>query len=352
MAATDHNSHPLLTSLPAHSSPPYHANRTNRAAQLTLALLGSFGLWMFGLLFVSGILFDIVAVLTGYNIFLSHTDDHFLLASVVGWCAVLLLPIGLIGWWLLRRIRLYFWRVSRWVLLGCTVGCCLILGGVSLTQYAIAIGQPEASCDLNATMQNAIDATYPIATEDALGTAFAINSLGTLVTAYHVIKGANQVSVDWASGAEPVKVLQVDPDYDLAVLQYNHATPACSPLSEHYAAPDSVYAFGWPDNTFNSGQPSISKGIISRIIDSQDIYNSTRQASAGLMFVQTDAAINAGNSGGPLVNACGAVGVIDGISTSASSDATTDQSAGGRAEGISYAVSTKTLELFLSRFSS
>ena len=134
----------------------------------------------------------------------------------------------------------------------------------------------------------------------ALGSGFIIDPSGVVVTNNHVIDNAQQVSVTLSDGTEyPARIVGRDSKEDLAVLQVKADRPLPSvPLghSDEARIGDWVLAIGNPFGL--SG--TVTAGIIS---------SRKRNVDHGLYddFIQTDAAINHGNSGGPLFNLKGEV---------------------------------------------
>ena len=137
-------------------------------------------------------------------------------------------------------------------------------------------------------------------TVSSLGSGFVIDPDGIVVTNNHVIEGADEIVVNFVDGSSlPAELLGTDPKTDIAILK---VTPP-SPLdfvsfgdSTIARVGDWVLAIG---NPFGLGG-SVSAGIISA---------RNRDISSGPYddFIQTDAAINRGNSGGPLFNMDGEV---------------------------------------------
>jgi serine protease Do len=131
-----------------------------------------------------------------------------------------------------------------------------------------------------------------------------INAQGYILTNYHVVQGAQQVKVKLSNGKEVnAKVVNYDQNYDVAVVKItdNVQVPAVVELgdSDNLQVGESVVAIGNPLGTDFFG--SVTTGIVSalnRKIDG-DANNSS--------YIQTDAAINSGNSGGPLINSRGQV---------------------------------------------
>jgi len=159
-----------------------------------------------------------------------------------------------------------------------------------------------------------IDAVVPIATDLGTGTGFAVNDGSTILTAYHVIEGAKTIYANYSSGSVDMQVIATAPQYDLALLKISKPTTTFFNLSDTYNTADEVYAYGYPGNSLTAGPPSLSKGIISRVIDLASLRMTSQDAADGLELVQTDTAINPGNSGGPLIGKCGVVGIVSFIS--------------------------------------
>lgn len=132
----------------------------------------------------------------------------------------------------------------------------------------------------------------------AAGSGVILDSRGYIVTNHHVIAGANEVSVQLADGRRAkARVVGSDPDTDLAVLQVSLRPLPLITIgrSDQLAVGDVVLAIG---NPLALGQ-TVTQGIVS----------ATGRGQLGLAqfesFIQTDAAINLGNSGGALVDAAG-----------------------------------------------
>ncbi|MGD0493976.1 MAG: trypsin-like peptidase domain-containing protein [Steroidobacteraceae bacterium] len=133
----------------------------------------------------------------------------------------------------------------------------------------------------------------------SLGSGFVIREDGLIVTNRHVVVGARTVRVRIADGREfPARIVGADAVTDLALLKIDAGRLPALRLgsSQTVAVGDAVIAIG---NPYGLGQ-SVSAGIVSargRILE-DDPY---------IDFLQTDAAINRGNSGGPLVTVDGTV---------------------------------------------
>ncbi len=137
---------------------------------------------------------------------------------------------------------------------------------------------------------------FRISTNIASGVV--IDPVGYLVTNWHVVAEAAEIQVQFSDGrsAEP-ELIGVDPETDLALLRVNIGTLPAIPLgsSADLRIGDVVLAIGNPYGLTTS----VTQGIVS----------ATGRGQLNLVsfenFIQTDAAINAGNSGGALVNAHG-----------------------------------------------
>jgi serine protease Do len=133
----------------------------------------------------------------------------------------------------------------------------------------------------------------------ALGSGFLIRSDGLIVTNRHVVVGARLVRVRLTDGREfPARILGADAVTDIALLKVDAANLPVLQLgsSSAVAVGDAVIAIG---NPFGLGQ-SVSAGIVSA-------RGRTLEDDPYIDFLQTDAAINRGNSGGPLLAVDGTV---------------------------------------------
>ena len=151
---------------------------------------------------------------------------------------------------------------------------------------------------------------------EGLGSGFVIDKDGHIVTNYHVIEGADEVLVNFSQDdGVAAKIVGVDPSTDRALLKIQEHRRALTPLllgnSSTVRVGDEVIAIG---NPFGLDR-TVTAGIVSAL---------QRQILSPSNFtidkvIQTDAAINQGNSGGPLLNAEGdVIGVNTQIATGGS----------------------------------
>jgi len=132
------------------------------------------------------------------------------------------------------------------------------------------------------------------------GSGVLIDNEGHIVTNYHVIKDASYIAIRLSDGQtiSEVEVVGFNSDTDLAVLKIDLTGLDLLPLewgdSDDLEVGDAVLAVGSPYG--------LNLTVTSGIISSTDRYISLSQNETYQYFLQTDAAINQGNSGGPLVN--------------------------------------------------
>jgi S1-C subfamily serine protease len=170
-------------------------------------------------------------------------------------------------------------------------------------------------------------------TQEALGSGFVIDKAGHIVTNYHVVQGAQRVQVSFSNNERlAAQVVGRDPATDVAVLQVKAQSRALTPLdlgnSDAVRVGDSVVAIGNPLGE----DRSITSGIVSAL--QRRIFAPNGAPIDNV--IQTDAALNHGNSGGPLLNTRGRViGVNSQIQTADGS--------GGNI-GIGFAIPVNTVK--------
>ncbi len=140
--------------------------------------------------------------------------------------------------------------------------------------------------------------------QQALGSGFVLDRAGHIVTNYHVVEGADDIEVSFSSqDTLKARVVGTDPSTDLAVLLVDTSARALTPLplgdSDGVSVGDQVVAIGNPfglDRTATAGIVS----ALQRDVTAPNGYTIDH-------VIQTDAQINSGNSGGPLLSARGEV---------------------------------------------
>ena len=164
-----------------------------------------------------------------------------------------------------------------------------------------------------------------LASRPGVGSGVIINAEGEILTSLHVVEGSTSIRVSFSDGTESTaRVTASDPDHDIAVL-----TPARLPevvvpavLGGGAQVGDEAYVVGHPLNLVGS----LSAGVISGLDRSFPLGNG--RAIEGM--IQFDAAVNPGNSGGPLLNRNGQViGIVTGLASPGGDD---------RFSGIGFAV--------------
>src|SRR5919197_6305480 len=140
--------------------------------------------------------------------------------------------------------------------------------------------------------------------QQALGSGWVYDKAGHIITNYHVIEGARSVEVSFSNNESmKARIIGVDPSTDIGVLQVNTRSRALTPLelgnSNDVHVGDAVVAIGNPFGL----ERTVTTGIVSAL---QRVIQAPNQYSIDHV-IQTDAAINKGNSGGPLLDAEGKV---------------------------------------------
>ncbi len=148
--------------------------------------------------------------------------------------------------------------------------------------------------------------------EGGLGSGVVASADGAILTSLHVIDGASAITVTFADGTRsPARVLAEEPANDIAVIQALEPPPQLVPAVIGNAGAvrvgDEAYVVGPPLGLY----ASLSAGVISGLDRSFRPPNSD-QTLTGL--IQIDAAVNPGNSGGPLLNRDGhVIGIVAGL---------------------------------------
>lgn len=146
-------------------------------------------------------------------------------------------------------------------------------------------------------------------TEIALGTGVVVEASGTILTSLHIVRNAKYIGVTFEDGMESaVSIVATQPENDLAVLRPetipDDLIPATMASSDGLSVGDEIVAVGNPFGISNS----LSAGVVSGLKRS---YKSQKTGETLTNLIQFDAAVNPGNSGGPLLNRDGeVVGIV------------------------------------------
>jgi S1-C subfamily serine protease len=152
--------------------------------------------------------------------------------------------------------------------------------------------------------------------DTTLGAGVVVNADGTVLTALHVVDGASRITVRFADGSEAgASVAASQPDNDVAALAVDQLPQVVVPavLAGPPGIGEPVFAVGNPLGL----ERSLSAGVVSA--DDRKIDTGAGRTLSGL--IQFDAAVNPGNSGGPLLNRAGqVVGLVTALANPARQD--------------------------------
>jgi S1-C subfamily serine protease len=176
-------------------------------------------------------------------------------------------------------------------------------GGDDVEARRIALYQRVAPAVVNVTTQVLrTDFFWGTAPEEGSGSGFLWDTAGHIVTNYHVIEGAQQIEVSFGGDESlPATVVGADPVNDLAVIKVDSMPEGVQPVevgtSTDLHVGQTAIVIG---NPFGQFDRTMTVGIISAV-------NRTIETDSTVLrgVIQTDAAINRGNSGGPLLDSRG-----------------------------------------------
>jgi putative serine protease PepD len=171
------------------------------------------------------------------------------------------------------------------------------------------------------------------------GTGIVLNDKGLILTNDHVIKDATSLTVD-ASGSSQkttsAKIVGEEANQDLALIEVDPSSLGLTPLtlasSSSLKVGDTVYAIGTPYGL----EETFTKGIVSAL--SREIAAPDGAKITGA--IQTDAALNPGNSGGPLLDE---QGEVIGVNSQIASDAAQAEGSQPGSTGVGFAISSNTV---------
>lgn len=147
-----------------------------------------------------------------------------------------------------------------------------------------------------AKVTDAHQAVAAVLTGASLGSAFLVSDQGYLLTNRHVVGSTRMLKLRWSDGTESIgEVIRSDPGRDVALIRTD---PRPGPVFGLRSAPvrqgETVFAIGTPMETRLQG--TLTRGVIS-----------ASRTLEGYRYIQSDAAVNPGNSGGPLLDESGQV---------------------------------------------
>ena len=171
------------------------------------------------------------------------------------------------------------------------------------------------------------------------GTGIVLNEKGLILTNDHVIAGARSITVD-ATGStkttRAAKVVGEEANQDLALISVNPSGLELTPLtlasSSSLEVGEGVYAIGNPYGL----EETLTRGIISALDREIEAPEGSKIADA----IQTDAALNPGNSGGPLINA---EGKVIGVNSQIATDESSSDGSQPGSTGVGFAISSNTV---------
>ena len=146
------------------------------------------------------------------------------------------------------------------------------------------------------------------------GSGVIVSSNGYIVTNYHVVENSSTIYVKLRGSSENLsaELIGYSKNDDVAVIKINKEGLRAATLLADCSSclvGETVYAIGAPEGSDYSW--SVTKGIISAVNREVKIYKNETEIKKKMRLIQTDAAINRGNSGGPLINSRGEiVGIV------------------------------------------
>jgi len=171
---------------------------------------------------------------------------------------------------------------------------------VTLEEQVVGVYDRWSPSVVNVTARSVVfDSMFNAVPESGTGTGWLFDNEGHIVTNFHVIEGADEVFITLFDGtALPAEVIGTDPSNDLAVLEVNEGLQGLEALtlgaSENVRVGQFVLAIGSPFGL----EQTLTVGVVSSL---GRVMESPNGRFIGEV-VQTDAAVNPGNSGGPLLN--------------------------------------------------
>jgi putative serine protease PepD len=171
------------------------------------------------------------------------------------------------------------------------------------------------------------------------GTGIVLNDQGLILTNDHVVKGATSITIDASGSSKTTRSAELvgeEADEDLALIKVDPSGLGLKPLtlvsSSSAQVGDSVYAIGNPYGL----EETLTKGIVSALGREISAPDGSKITGA----IQTDAALNPGNSGGPLLDE---EGEVIGVNSQIASEASTADGSQPGSTGVGFAISSNTV---------
>jgi putative serine protease PepD len=171
------------------------------------------------------------------------------------------------------------------------------------------------------------------------GTGIVLNDKGLILTNDHVVKGASSITVDASGSSKTTRsatLVGEEANQDLALISVDPSGLGLKPLTLASSSPvkvgDAVYAIGNPYGL----EETLTRGIVSAL--GREI--AAPDGSKIIGAIQTDAALNPGNSGGPLLDE---EGDVIGVNSQIASDASTANGSQPGSTGVGFAISSNTV---------
>jgi putative serine protease PepD len=213
------------------------------------------------------------------------------------------------------------------------------------TSAATGTRRDVASTTLSATQVYQRDSTGVVAikvvTSDGEdeGTGIVLNDKGLILTNDHVVKGATSITVDASGSSKTTRSAELvgeEANEDLALIRVDPSGLGLKPLtlssSSSLQVGDAVYAIGNPYGL----EETLTRGIVSALGREIEAPDGSKITGA----IQTDAALNPGNSGGPLLDE---EGDVIGVNSQIASDASTVDGSQPGSTGVGFAISSNTV---------
>jgi putative serine protease PepD len=171
------------------------------------------------------------------------------------------------------------------------------------------------------------------------GTGIVLNEKGLILTNDHVVKGATSITIDASGSSKTTRsatLVGEEANQDLALISVNPSGLGLKPLtlasSSSVQVGDAVYAIGNPYGL----EETLTRGIVSALGREIQAPDGAKITSA----IQTDAALNPGNSGGPLLDE---EGDVIGVNSQIASDASTADGSQPGSTGVGFAIASNTV---------